>query len=68
MKNSGLLFEFPSCSVNIDIIEMGLQTRCPKYLDRKYKDDLDIMTAVEAAYNSMITMDSFVKKNPQIFE
>lgn len=68
IKNSGRLFEFPSCLVNIDISEMGLQTRCLKYLDRKYRDDSDIMTEVETTYNPEITMDSYVKKHPQIFE
>ena len=61
-------FQFISCMMNMDIPKVGLQTKCPKYLDKKYIDDVDIMSEVRKQYNPQKIMESYVEKNPKIFD
>lgn len=65
---SKVLFQFPSCLVNVDIPGIGLQTRCSKYLNKKHSDDPEIMSEVKMHYNPQKIMESCVEKNPRILE
>lgn len=65
---SGVHFNFISCMMNVDIPKVGLQTKCPKYLNMKYRDDKDIMSQVRQQYNPQKIMTSYVEKNQKIFE
>jgi hypothetical protein len=66
MKDNSLI-QFPSCMVNVDISKKGLQTRCSKYLNRKYREDKEIMLEVRSTYNPKSIIDSFIEKHPHIF-
>lgn len=61
-------FQFISCMMNMDIPKVGLQTKCPKYLDKKDIDDVDIMSEVRKQYNPQKIMESYVEKNPKILD
>jgi len=67
MKDNSYI-QFPSCLANVDVSKLGLQTICPKYLDRKCKNDQDIMQEVMSAYNPKITLDSYVEKHSDLFD
>ena len=63
-----VFFDFISCMLNVDIPKVGLQTKCSKYLNKKYSDDADIMSEVRKHYNPQEIMESFVEKNSKILE
>ena len=68
ITTSKVSFQFVSCLVNVDIPKDGLQTKCSKYLNRKYSGDEEIMSEVRKQYNPQKLAESFVRKNPKIFE
>jgi hypothetical protein len=57
------IFSFPSCQLNINVVKLGLQTKCSKYLDKKYSDDKDIMSEVIKNYDPKPIMKSYIEKS-----
>lgn len=56
------LIQYKVCYVNINIIKKGLQTKCKKYLNKKYWDDKDIKNIVMSEFDRNMPFKAYIEK------
>jgi ferredoxin len=53
------------CVANCDMPQEE-QNNCPKYLNKRYREDMEIMRGVFKVYNHMLEVNKYLQRNPHI--
>lgn len=56
------VIQFQTCMANKDISKYKLKSWCPKYLNKKYKEDMDIMNVVFKDYDLETPFNEIVER------